>query len=75
MIENEKSNWLTPSEAGLYLGVETTTIYKYIKLEVNPLPCIYITPRTIRINQEKLEEWIKSYNLEGEKTKCQSEKK
>jgi len=66
MIENEKSNWLTPSEAGLYLGVMTTTIYKYVRLKENPLPCIRITPKTIRINQEILENWIQNYNLEGE---------
>jgi len=62
----DKSNWLSPKEAGVYLGVETTTIYKYLKLTENPLPCVHLTPKTIRINQEKLEEWISTYNLEEE---------
>jgi excisionase family DNA binding protein len=70
MIETTKtSEWLTPREAGEYLGVETTTIYKYLKLKENPLPCVSLNPKTIRINKEKLEDWIATYNLDEGETK------
>lgn len=65
MNENTESKWLTPREAGKYLGVKTTTIYKYIKLKENPLPCVHLTPKTIRVDQNVLEKWIATYNLEG----------
>jgi len=61
-----EKQWLTPNEAAKYLGVHVHTIYNYLRLKENPLQCSRISKNNIRINVETLEEWIKSYNLEGE---------
>lgn len=63
MQVKQKSTWFTPRQAANYLGVKVDTIYKYIRLVKDPLPCIYLSSRTIRINRERLEEWISTYNL------------
>jgi hypothetical protein len=38
-------------------------------LKENPLPCVSLNPKTIRINKEKLEDWIATYNLDEGETK------
>ena len=53
--------YLNETQAAEHIGVSTTTIRNWMNMKVNPLPHIKWGPRSIRIIQSELEEWLEQY--------------
>lgn len=59
----EKKLWLSPKETATWLGISMATIYRYINLAVDPIPCYKISESNIRIEVAELEKWVKSHQF------------
>ena len=53
--------YLNESQAAKHIGVNMTTIRNWMYRKVNPLPYIKWGPRSIRITQTEVEEWLDKY--------------
>ena len=53
--------YLNESQAAEHIGVSNTTIRNWMYRKDNPLPYIKWGPRSIRITQTELEEWLDKY--------------
>lgn len=54
------TKYLSPAQVAEKLNVDVSTIYRYINRETQPLPTYKITEKTIRIDPEKLNNWLKT---------------
>lgn len=59
-MEEEKKN-MTPEDVAQYLGVNISTIYRYLTQTINPLPSYKITRKNIIIKKEELDSWINGF--------------
>lgn len=57
----EEKKYLSPEEAALYLGVHTSTIYRYVGQLKNPLPSYKISRKNIVIKKEDIDSWVDGY--------------
>ena len=57
-MSKKEEIYLTPEEAGKYLKIHVSTIYRYLQLPNNPLPSYKVSSKNIRIKQSELMAWI-----------------
>ncbi len=56
--------YLSEKQAAEHIGVSRATVIKWMNLKDNPLPYFKWGPRSIRIVQEELEQWLEQYRSE-----------
>jgi len=57
--------FISLDQVAKYLGVNVSTIYRYIRDENNPLPTFQINEKTIRVKKSELQDWLENYRKEN----------
>ncbi len=57
--------FISLDQVAKYLGVNVSTIYRYMKDETNPLPTFQLSEKTIRVKKSELQDWLENYRREN----------
>ena len=61
MGQKEFKEFMDLKEVAEYLGVDVSTLYRYMKDDINPLPTFLILGKTLRVKKAELDDWLDGY--------------